>query len=545
MAVRGAIANGNWSSPSTWLAGIIPSAADTVVANSYTVVIDQDITITNLSNRLTYPTQVLPYLTGYTTDLGTVSASSEYYPAWRAFDSDGNTYWSPNNESTFWIEFEFVDPIILVSYYHQYIGPLTSNFTLEQFQAWNGSSWDILTSKSGAMTYNGYTGTSSNTTAYTRYRIYFETISPRSDYSFRSIRFYELGANVTTLSGGKFTINDGYSINCSGEFLPYSYDVLLTYSGSSSISIAVGKITPPTSVDNVPTFLHAGTGTVNLTGTLEGNGRSANSCVRVDSGILNFTGDLISNPNSTQSSYILRSDTNNPCEINITGNIYQEAISGNAYIVYIGGSLCNLTFVGSVIGGRSNGFYFAGSSSNLTIIGPIQGALPKNSTDITLEKAPVICFLKGFSFTGPVISSPSGLNPLDVSYAFLIPTVNSYYQFLDNSTDGLTYPEATPGYYSFVSPGSSLDLPNQSDVRKDIVYGPYTGTMIVPAKNTVSAGTQVDDGYGEAILSVGDIWGVPTNSPSLNLSGSIGKRLKNAATVQSTGEQIQNLSNDE
>jgi hypothetical protein len=46
MAIRKAVATGNWSATATWDGGIIPSLEDTVYANGYTVTIDQAIDLT-------------------------------------------------------------------------------------------------------------------------------------------------------------------------------------------------------------------------------------------------------------------------------------------------------------------------------------------------------------------------------------------------------------------------------------------------------------------------------------------------------------------
>lgn len=45
MAVRWAVATGNWSNTSTWNGGTLPSGGDDVYANTYTVTIDQDINV--------------------------------------------------------------------------------------------------------------------------------------------------------------------------------------------------------------------------------------------------------------------------------------------------------------------------------------------------------------------------------------------------------------------------------------------------------------------------------------------------------------------
>jgi hypothetical protein len=50
MAIRYAVANGNWSSTATWDGGTLPTSADDVYANNRTVTIDQDVTVISLRN---------------------------------------------------------------------------------------------------------------------------------------------------------------------------------------------------------------------------------------------------------------------------------------------------------------------------------------------------------------------------------------------------------------------------------------------------------------------------------------------------------------
>lgn len=51
MAERYAVATGNWSDTATWDGGTLPGASDDVYTNSYTVTIDQDITVLSLNNQ--------------------------------------------------------------------------------------------------------------------------------------------------------------------------------------------------------------------------------------------------------------------------------------------------------------------------------------------------------------------------------------------------------------------------------------------------------------------------------------------------------------
>lgn len=49
MAERYAVANGNWSATSTWNGGTLPGAGDTVHANGFGVVVDQDVTVDEIT----------------------------------------------------------------------------------------------------------------------------------------------------------------------------------------------------------------------------------------------------------------------------------------------------------------------------------------------------------------------------------------------------------------------------------------------------------------------------------------------------------------
>jgi hypothetical protein len=50
MAIRFAVASGNWSNTATWNGGTLPTSADDVFTNTFTVTVDQDITVITLRN---------------------------------------------------------------------------------------------------------------------------------------------------------------------------------------------------------------------------------------------------------------------------------------------------------------------------------------------------------------------------------------------------------------------------------------------------------------------------------------------------------------
>jgi hypothetical protein len=55
MALRYAVATGNWSNTATWDGGTLPTSADDVYANNFTVTIDQNVTVLSLRNTAGAP----------------------------------------------------------------------------------------------------------------------------------------------------------------------------------------------------------------------------------------------------------------------------------------------------------------------------------------------------------------------------------------------------------------------------------------------------------------------------------------------------------
>ena len=81
-------------------------------------------------------------------------------------------------------------------------------------------------------------------------------------------------------------------------------------------------------------------------------------------------------------------------------------------------------------------------------------------------------------------------------------------------------------------------VPAQSDVRFGVTYqsGSKTGSAYIPSPSSVGFGVPVDNTTGTAALTPASVWDAATSS--LTTSGSIGERLKNASTVDTTGDQL-------
>jgi hypothetical protein len=92
-----------------------------------------------------------------------------------------------------------------------------------------------------------------------------------------------------------------------------------------------------------------------------------------------------------------------------------------------------------------------------------------------------------------------------------------------------------------VSPDTIIGSLLPSNVRSGVVYatGSQTGTMVVPSPSNVTINIPVDNTVGTAILNADNLWAI--NTSTMNTANSIGERLKNAATVQTVGDQLVSL----
>jgi hypothetical protein len=600
MGLKVAIANGNWSNPSTWNSSSLPKVGDIVASNNFTVTIDQNANISLLTNTAqTGAVTMVPTMTSATTPSGIVTSSGSYDAAradWRAFSGSG--IWISPAGSTVpqWIAYEFTTPTVVDSYSFPSgwsIANMPKDFL---FQGWDGSTWVTLHSVTGNTT-SPYNSPSSigNTTAYIKYRIYVTAINqtnPAGDQfvSIGQIRFSEAGSFVgTSTAGGGFILNSGITLTTTGATgLSAASTDLITFSsnGSSTINCGTGNILRPTiNLTGVSTIKVTAGGTLNITGNLEPaatNGNSRNLYITTTAGaVVNVTGRVYGgNSNAiftdvsctlTVIGNVLGSITNGPVAgiwfgaggtLNITGNVYgSSSFNNNGYGIYF--NVGNLNITGNVYGGENQGNsdwgiqivgiatvyitgnLFSGNSAstnnyqaiNCTTASYINqvGAIyaGRNSVGFVSSNGSAINLL-----SGPFVCNEYGFVPFQCTRMNLIPSSTSYFEFRDETTNGAVQPGAIAPSTRLLSPSIVADNPIPANVRFGTVYslGTQTGTLHMPHPNQVSYGIPVDNTFGNAVLSMSDIWNV--QSSTLTTNGSIGQRLKNASTVESTGDQL-------
>jgi len=424
MAVRYAVATGNWSNTATWNGGTLPTAADDVYSNNFTVTIDQDVTVLTLRTTAQSPA---------------VAGGGFICSTARTITCTDTT-----------------------------IGILSGTTTC----------LTITTTSPNTVTINS-TITTSSTTA-------ISTLSVTGNCILNIV------GNISALSASvantrAITISSGGTLNIVGNILTQ---------GTAKISLLVTNNT-----------------TVNITGDVEVSGNSGlNSVVAINatSSTINITGNVIRTAKiGSVLSYAIELGTN--AILNVTGNVSNDVTptaTGNAPTIFTS-SVVYIKCIGSLTAGRGSNAIVSSNVSSINI------------------------------FSGPFISSDYGVFPFQVFRMNYFRTLGSYVEFRDETTNGALPPGPIAPATRLVSPDTIVDSPVPANVRNGVSYalGTFTGTLAVPSPNSVALGVATDNTTGSAVLTPDAIW----NYAAANLTddNSIGARLKNVSTVDTTGEQLE------
>jgi hypothetical protein len=393
MGLKVAVANGNWSNPATWSAGILPLSDDFVATNGFTVTIDQNITALGLTNTAQNYTSENPAMTSNTTPSGIVTASDVGYGnnPFAAFDTPapasgiGNN-WTSLSGGTVWLGYEFPIAKTITIYSVSVAGYSNLNPRNWTFQAWNGTDWVILDTQINQL-FNSATTLSytiTNTTSYFKYRIVFTSARDNSisNYGISEIRMFSSASYMqNAVAGGGFILPSGITVTTTGTTgLSAASTDLITFSsnGTATINCGTGNILRPTINTTVASTIKVTAGgTLNITGNLEPaatNGNSRNLYITTTAGaVVNVTGRVyggFSNAIFTDVSCtltvignVLGSITNGPVAgiwfgaggtLNVTGNVYgSSSFNNNGYGIIF--NVGNLNITGNVYGGENLG----------------------------------------------------------------------------------------------------------------------------------------------------------------------------------------------
>lgn len=227
--------------------------------------------------------------------------------------------------------------------------------------------------------------------------------------------------------------------------------------------------------------------------------------------------------------------------INVTGNI-TGGTSGYCVGIYTSGGTINVT--GNVTGGTATagtayGIHITGGTV-VTVNGIITGGSTSTGVFNSVGTLQGTCIASGASIAGGgvgVYGAPLYTSIISEGiYTDCAPTSGKVR--FKNINPKVTVVKANGTSQVLVEAGASGDFPVQTDVRSGISYasGSLTGSLIVPNPSNVRKGVPTDATVGTADLTAADFWNAATSS--MTTAGSIGERLKNASTVQTTGDQL-------
>jgi hypothetical protein len=427
MAVITSAASGNFSSPATWVGGVVPGLLDNAIANTgHNVTIDINTTVIDIQ-----------------------AISTGRFIMEEGVTLTGNVQGSQTTNGI----------TLLI--------PVTTNCTINGNII--GGSLNVQTTLAAQKTGTGVLNINGD-------------ISNGSIIGRRGLEITQTG-NVN-ITGNVFTVNTNHSA---------ATVYALTISTNANVNItgnvfhnSVSPIQP-----NSPVIFSSVNPNVTIVGDITHAGGSAIVLQGANS-ILTITGNLSHQQNSLNP-VINTSGLNN--EVTITGNIF-AGVSGNG--VNISGNNSQLTFMGNI---------FANNSGTTT------GILSTATT-------------RGLILGGDFHYGISGAVPFRTNLMKITPTTN-----------GKTVYRTTSGVINTRAELTAVDfnIPLEQDVRQGLVYGDstFTGTLVVPSPSNVRKGVLTDNTVGTADLNAQDFLDLLSTS-----TDPIAERLRNVATVETTGAQI-------
>ena len=575
MANYRAISSGVWSDLARWeddslgyfsASSVLPTSSDDVYANNFTVTIDGTRNAFTIRNTaFTPPTNLalmsIPQMSSNTTPSGTAAASSASQPAWQAFDRNTGTVWQTSVNNTGWLSYNFPVGKIIKRY-----GFFSHSSNLGNIRTWtfegsnNGSTWVVLDTQTnfvtGTSTFYSF-DISANTTSYTYYRINVTAVQSLNNQPL--IPELEM-SEVTNLyggivAGGGFTFANGGNLTCTaptnsvfnravGSVYCLTFDLPSGQSATFN-----GSVNEVPNIVNGRNILVQNTGIFNMVGdygctNLAFNGRvvitvNASTTINLIGNITNS--QIASNLNST-----LWVFAGNPT-INLTGNVSGgntntfNAANGNG--IYCA-TTTTINLTGNITTNSNSSIWF-NTSGTLNLIGNVTGgnahpAVYNITTPATID-------ILGTTTSGSGYPAIQGLATTFVKVRGNVVNTDTYCAIyagrvtIDDNVTSWQFKDSTnTTTRTLYTAGVDLGNPAEDDVREGVDYGTsleLTGTLAVPTADNVRKGVPIDDTVGTADLTAEDFLTAIEESTL-----DIAERLRNVATVQTTGDQIADLS---
>jgi hypothetical protein len=234
--------------------------------------------------------------------------------------------------------------------------------------------------------------------------------------------------------------------------------------------------------------------------------------------------------------------------LTVNGNVFGSptSVSTSEGINFALGTGCTATINGNCTAQASSAIITAMAGLNLTINGVVTSSTTVPAINNTTNSANLsVDITKATSPDNGVaaVSNTGKLSTYTVKEieqgVFGVVPISGYVRL--STASGAFYKGVTTGSSTrILSDPADIagQVPAQTDVRFGVTYqsGAKTGSAYIPAAASVGFGVPVDNTTGTAALTPASVWDTATSS--LTTSGSIGERLKNASTVDTTGDQL-------
>lgn len=581
MANYRAIANGNWSSLAIWeddslgyfsASSVLPTSLDDVYSNNFTVTIDGTRTASTIRNTaFTPPTNLgamsIPQMSSNTTPSGTAAASTAgtTTPAWLAFDRNTATFWqTATGSNSGWLSYQFPTGKIIKRY-----GFFTFSSNGNNPRTWtfegsnNGSTWVTLDTQTnfvtGVSTFHSF-DISANTTSYTYYRINVTLTQGGTTLVITELEMSEV-TNLYggTTAGGQFKFANGGNLTCTAsnaiEVDTTTATLLfdLPSGQSATFNGSIDTPTPTLLTGNRTAILYTSTGTFNVLGNLGINNSTSNvtrtTFLVSGTGIVNYIGNITCSTGGAGVGVHNTVRITSNCIFNHTGNasggnILNVTSSGTGSGIHIA-SVCAYNQTGNQVGGGvSPSLQFVGAAASANIIGNVSG----NNAGVAIQSnvASTIDVL-GVTTSGSGVPAIVGVQTTFVILRGNIVNTDTYCAVyagrvvINNNVTSWQFKNSTNTVTrTLYTAGVPLGNPATNNVRFGTIYGAsneLTGTAYIPSASQTLLGVPVDNTTGTLIMTPEDFLEaieVSTNDVAV--------RLRNVATVETTGNQIADLS---
>jgi hypothetical protein len=563
MAIRFAVATGNFNNTAIWDNGAVPTSADDLYANGRTVTIDGTFTVQTIRNTTTpvlVPDIATPAMTSNNTPSGTVffSGFSGVNVPWNAFSQDGTTtFWQSTTANTGILGYQFLSGKVIKRYCVKAIASSSPSIpTAWTFQGSNdGTTYTTLETVTAAgipLGGNYTSGILANTTSYTYYRINITAVTTLG--TIPTIAELEMTESTGTLfggaAGGQFIYANGGNLTCTastGIIVGSTTPTLEMTLASPNIATFNGSVLTVTNGISFGPIRHSGTGILNLNGNYNLDGIVARTLILVNStGTLNIVGNVTGSYNSNFTNTLAMTAAGT---LNITGDVVGSN-AGQPLNSSVSATLGTVNITGNTTGAASPAIYLPGAVA-YTQIGNVNGsttqaAIFNITTASTISVTGIItagtgapAIYSSFALTsgygsGTFVKVSGNVVNNSNIMAIVAPRVT-----IDTNTSSWLFQISTGGNRTLYADGVALGNPAITDVRLGTVYGVsggLTGTLIVPSPSNVLQGVGTDATVGTLLMTPADFWNYLISSGFT--ANSIGDRLQNASTVATTGGQI-------